>query len=90
MLNFPEGGSRLPDGLVLEPLDDAGVDSKFDLTLYAAEDADAVHGEAIGAVRGRHRASGHFREPGRSAQSQNGARAHRALSMSSNSTVGAD
>src|SRR6185436_4050713 len=40
MLSFPDGGARLPDGLVLEPLGGAGVDARFDLTLYAAE-ADA-------------------------------------------------
>src|SRR6185436_2160980 len=42
MLSFPASASRMPDGLVLEPLGGTGVDSKFDLTLYAAEDADGI------------------------------------------------
>jgi amino acid adenylation domain-containing protein len=35
--NFPDLGARLPGGLTVEPLTDAEADSKFDLTIYAAE-----------------------------------------------------
>jgi len=47
MLNYPVGGSRLPDGLVMEPLGGSGVDSKFDLTLYAAEGDDGISLNAV-------------------------------------------
>ncbi|HYX24263.1 MAG TPA: amino acid adenylation domain-containing protein, partial [Thermoanaerobaculia bacterium] len=35
--NFPDLGMRLPGGLAVEPLAGAEADSKFDLTVYAAE-----------------------------------------------------
>jgi len=35
--NFPDLGARLPGGLTVEPLTDTEADSKFDLTIYAAE-----------------------------------------------------
>ncbi|HKH46579.1 MAG TPA: amino acid adenylation domain-containing protein [Thermoanaerobaculia bacterium] len=47
MLNYPAGGSRMPDGLVMEPLGGSGVDSKFDLTLYAAEGEDGISLNAV-------------------------------------------
>ncbi len=40
--NFPDLGARLPGGLTVEPLTDAEADSKFDLTLYAAESDDGI------------------------------------------------
>ncbi|HEV7785970.1 MAG TPA: condensation domain-containing protein, partial [Thermoanaerobaculia bacterium] len=40
--NFPGLGARLPGGLTVEPLTSAEVDSKFDLTIYAAESDDGI------------------------------------------------
>jgi amino acid adenylation domain-containing protein len=40
--NFPDLGARLPGGLTVEPLTDAEADSKFDLTIYAAESEEGI------------------------------------------------
>jgi amino acid adenylation domain-containing protein len=40
--NFPDLGARLPGGLAVEPLTDAEADSKFDLTIYAAESEEGI------------------------------------------------
>jgi amino acid adenylation domain-containing protein len=40
--NFPDLGARLPGGLTVEPLTGAEADSKFDLTIYAAETAEGI------------------------------------------------
>ncbi|HEV7509096.1 MAG TPA: amino acid adenylation domain-containing protein [Thermoanaerobaculia bacterium] len=40
--NFPDLGARLPGGLTVEPLTDAEADSKFDLTIYAADSEEGI------------------------------------------------
>ncbi|MFY9820942.1 MAG: condensation domain-containing protein, partial [Thermoanaerobaculia bacterium] len=40
--NFPDLGARLPGGLAVEPLADTEADSKFDLTIYAAESDEGI------------------------------------------------
>jgi len=40
--NFPDLGARLPGGLSVVPLTGGEADSKFDLTIYAAESAEGI------------------------------------------------
>ncbi|HSF41682.1 MAG TPA: amino acid adenylation domain-containing protein, partial [Thermoanaerobaculia bacterium] len=42
LANFPDLGARLPGGLTVESLGDVEAESKFDLTVYAAEAGDGI------------------------------------------------
>ncbi|HKV08300.1 MAG TPA: amino acid adenylation domain-containing protein, partial [Thermoanaerobaculia bacterium] len=42
LASFPDLGVRLPGGLTVEPLDSGEAESKFDLTVYAAETGDGI------------------------------------------------